>query len=167
MDQSSRASLSLRQELLLALLPTLVVLLMLAYVEAFARQRLLFASLASSAFLIYLDPEHPVNRVRTVALAQTCAALLGVGADRLLGAGYLAAGVAMVVTILVTISLRAMHPPAVSTSLSFAFRNAPASSLSLFGLSLLLILLLVALQQASLWMLRRWRSSGPQGRWSR
>ena len=136
----------------------MVVLLVLGYVEAFSRQRLLFASLASSAFLIYLDPEHPTNSVRTVILAQTCAALLGFGADWLLGAGYLAAGVAMVLTILVTVSLRAMHPPAVSTSLTFAFRAAPASSLSLFGLSLLLIVLLVALQRASLWLLRRWRS---------
>lgn len=148
---------ALRQELALALLPTFVVLLMLVFVEAFSRQRLLFASLASSAFLIYVDPEHSTNSVRTVALAQVCAALVGFGADWLLGAGYLAAGVAMVLTIITTISLRAMHPPAVSTSLTFAFRANPASSLSLFGLSLLLVLLLVALQQASVWTLRRWR----------
>ena len=158
MDKRTREPLSLRHELCLALLPTLVVLLMLGCVEAFSRQRLLFASLASSAFLIYLDPEHPTNSVRTVALAQTCAVLLGFGADWLLGAGYLAAGVAMVLTIFVTVSLRAMHPPAVSTSLSFAFRANPASSLSLFGLSLLLIILLVTLQQASLSLLRRWKS---------
>ena len=157
MDRRTRAPLSLRQELGLALLPTVVVLLMLGYVEAFSRQRLLFASLASSAFLIYLDPEHPANRVRTVALAQTCAALLGFGADWLLGAGYLAAGVAMVLTIIFIITLDAMHPPAVSTSLTFAFRANPASSLSLFGLSLLLIILLVVLQQASRWVLRRCR----------
>ena len=69
-------------------------------VEAFSRQRLLFASLASSAFLIYLDPKHPANSLCTVALAQTCAALLGFGADWLLGAGYFAAGVAMVLTII-------------------------------------------------------------------
>ncbi len=163
MDKRTREPLSLRQELALALLPTIVVLLMLGYVEAFSRQRLLFASLASSAFLIYLDPEHPANRVRTVALAQTCAVLLGFGADWLLGAGYLAAGVAMVLTIIVTITLDAMHPPAVSTSLTFAFRATPASSLSLFGLSLLLIILLVALQQASLSLLRRWRFSASPG----
>ena len=130
---------------------------MLGYVEAFSRQRLLFASLASSAFLIYLDPEHPANRVRTVTLAQTCAALLGFGADWLLGAGYLAAGVAMVGTIIFIITLDAMHPPAVFTSLTFAFRANPASNLSLFGLSLLLITLLVALQQASRLVLRRCR----------
>ena len=97
MDKRTRAPLSLRQELGLALLPTVVVLLMLGYVEAFSRQRLLFASLASSAFLIYIDPEHPMNGVRTLVLAQSSAALIGFAADYLLGAGYLAAGVAMVV----------------------------------------------------------------------
>lgn len=157
MAQRTRESLSLRQELSLALLPTGVVLLMLGCIEAFSRQHLLFASLASSAFLIYLDPEHPTNSVHTVALAQTCAALLGFGADWLLGAGYLAAGAAMVLTIIVTISLQAMHPPAVSTSLTFAFRANPVSSFALFGLSLLLIVLLIALQRASLWLLRRYR----------
>lgn len=44
----------LKGELLLAAMPTLTVLLVLALVEALSNQRLLFASLASSAFLIYL-----------------------------------------------------------------------------------------------------------------
>ncbi len=148
---------NLRQELALALLPTAVVLLMLCGVEAFSRQRLLFASLASSAFLIYIDPEHPMNGVRTLVLAQGCAALIGFGANFLLGAGYLAAGVAMVVTIVVLVAANAMHPPAVSTSLTFAFRASAASSLSLFGLSMGLIVLLVALQHISLRLLRRFR----------
>ena len=60
-------------ELALALLPTLTILLVLAFVEAFSRQRLLFASLASSAFLIYLEPRHRTNSVRTLALAQGAA----------------------------------------------------------------------------------------------
>ena len=153
----TRPRLSLRQELALALLPTVTVLGMLGGVEVFSRQRLLFASLASSAFLIYVDPEHPTNSVRTLVLAQGCAVLLGFGADWLCGAGYLAAGVAMVGTILVTVSLRAMHPPAVSTALTFAFRNNPASSLMLFGLALGLIVGLVVLERASLWLLRRYR----------
>lgn len=151
----TRPRLDLRHELALALLPTAVVLIMLCGVEAFSRQRLLFASLASSAFLIYVDPEHPVNGMRTVVVAQSLAALIGFGADRLLGPGYLAAGLAMVVTIVVIIAANAMHPPAVSTSLTFAFRASAASSLSLFGLSMVLIVLLVALQRASLWLLRR------------
>ena len=161
MDAIARRPLNLHQELTLAVPPTVVVLLMLGCVEAFSRQRLLFASLASSAFSIYLDPEHPSHSVRTVALAQTCAALLGFGAYWLLGAGYLAAGVAMALTIVATVSLRAMHPPAVSTSLIFAFRANAVSSLSLFGFALLLVVLLVALQQTSRWLLRRQLPTSP------
>lgn len=52
---------TLKDELILALLPTLVVLGVLAFVEVLSRQGLLFASLASSAFLIYLDPQHNTN----------------------------------------------------------------------------------------------------------
>jgi hypothetical protein len=61
----ARRRLGWRGELALVALPTVTVLVVLALVEALARQRLLFASLASSAFLIYLDPTHPTNRVRT------------------------------------------------------------------------------------------------------
>ena len=59
-------------------------------------QRLIFTSLASSAFLVYLDPEHPTNRVRTFLIAQGSATLLGFGSVSLLGSGFLAAGVATV-----------------------------------------------------------------------
>ena len=152
-----RPHLSLHQELTLALLPTATVLGMLGGVEVFSRQRLLFASLASSAFLIYVDPEHPANNVRTLVLAQGSAVLLGFGADWAFGAGYLAAAVAMVATIVLTVSLRAMHPPAVSTALTFAFRANPASNLLLFGLSLGLIVALVVLERVSLWLMDRYR----------
>ncbi len=46
-----RRRLNLRGEFALALLPTATVLAVLALVEALSRQRLLFASLAASAFL--------------------------------------------------------------------------------------------------------------------
>jgi len=45
------------------------VLLVLTLVEALSNQRLLFESLTSSAFLIYLNPEHAVNSIRTLLLA--------------------------------------------------------------------------------------------------
>ena len=76
-NRSLRWRLGLKGELILALLPTLVVLSVFALVEAFTRQRLLFASLASSAFLIYLDPQHGTNSMRTLVLSQMLAALLG------------------------------------------------------------------------------------------
>jgi hypothetical protein len=53
--------------------------------QALRNQPLIFTSLASSAFLVYLDPEHPTNRVRTFLIAQGSAALLGFGAVSLLG----------------------------------------------------------------------------------
>ena len=112
-------------ELLLALLPTATVLAVLGLVEALNRQRLLFASLASSAFLIYLDPRHATNAVRTLVLAQVSAAALGLAAFLALGPGYASAGAAMVATIVLMVVADAVHPPAVSTSLAFA--PAPAT----------------------------------------
>ncbi len=146
---------SLRSQLALALLPTATILIVFALAEAWSRQRLLFTSLASSAFLIYLDPEHQTNSTRTLVVAQGWAALVGFAAHWLFGPGYWAAGGAMVVAILGMILARAMHPPAVSTALSFAFSAGQGGGLALFGLCIGLIVLLVVLQRASLWLLRR------------
>lgn len=54
-----RARLPLKGELLLALAPTITVLIVFALVEVLSNQRLLFASLASSAFLIYFFLRKP------------------------------------------------------------------------------------------------------------
>lgn len=63
-----------------------------AFVEVLSQQRLLFAPLASSAFLIYLDPQHGMNSVRTLITSQLLAVLLGFGANLLFGSTYLAGG---------------------------------------------------------------------------
>ncbi|WP_218011451.1 HPP family protein [Azohydromonas lata] len=147
----------LRGELLLALLPSATVLLVLAFVEALARQRLLFASLASSAFLIYLDPQHEMNRVRTLVLLQLGAACIGWLCHAVLGSGYLFAGLSMLLVILVMVSFRLMHPPAVSTALSFGLRAAGEQSLILFMTALAITAVLVALQQAVSRLARRLR----------
>ncbi len=101
----------------------------LALVEVLSWQHLLFASLASSAFLIYLDLQHGTNRVRTLILAQMMAATIGLITHLFLGSGYLPGGSAMVVTIALMILLDVVHPPAVSTSLSFALRPGNESNL--------------------------------------
>ena len=150
-----RARLDWRGEVLLALAPTAVVLLVLALVQAFSKQQVLFASLASSAFLIYLDPSHGTNRIRTLVLSQGVAALVGFAAFWVLGAGYGASSVAIVVTIFAMIVFDAVHPPAVSTALSFAFRASNETNLVLFALALLLVVLLVLLQRFSMWLLVR------------
>lgn len=120
---------------MLPLLPTLTVLSVPGLVEVLSRQRLLFASLASSAFLICLDPQPGTNHIRTLAVSQMLAASVGLCLFLLLGPGYLSGGLAMVITIAAMILLDAMHPPAVSTSLAFAFRAGDESSLVLFGLA--------------------------------
>lgn len=150
-----RRRIGLKQELLLALLPTITVLIVLAFVEMLSNQRLLFASLASSAFLIYLDPEHSMNQLRTLVLAQLGAALLGLLSFTLFGPGYVSGGVAMVLAIVAMVTLDAMHPPAVSTALSFGLKAGDEHNVVLFGLAVAVTATLVVLQRTALWIMRR------------
>jgi CBS-domain-containing membrane protein len=150
-----RRRLDLRGEFMLALLPTATVLAVLGIVELLTEQRLLFASLASSAFLIYLDPQHGTNSVRTLVLSQLLASVLGWGTYALFGSGYLSGGAAMVATIALMILLDAVHPPAVATALAFALRSGEASNVLLFGLALGITAVLVVLERSTLWMLAR------------
>jgi CBS-domain-containing membrane protein len=152
----ARRHLGIKSELLLALLPTATVLLVLGLVEVLTRQRLLFASLASSAFLIYLDPEHGTNSVRTLILAQLLAAVSGWATFVTLGPGYLSAGGAMIATIVLMIALDAVHPPAVSTAMSFGLRAGDESNLVLFGLALGITAVLVIMERAAVWLLARY-----------
>ena len=158
--QSSRHSirnrLGLKGEFALAAAPTTTILIVMAFVEVLSRQRLLFASLASSAFLIYLDPQHGTNTVRTLIISQSMAAILGWIVYLLLGSGFLSGGIAMVLTIVLMIALDAVHPPAVSTSLSFALRAGNENNLVLFGLAVGMTAALVGLERSALWVLARY-----------
>jgi CBS-domain-containing membrane protein len=157
-----RRRIGLRGELLLVTLPTATVLLMLWFLEMTAHRQVLFASLASSAFLIYLEPENSMNQVRTLVIAQSVAAVIGVVALAVSGPGYLAAGTALVCAILVMVVLDAVHPPAVATALGFAFRPAQDDGIVLFGLALAMVagLAIVAAATARLYrhLLRRDRN---------
>ncbi|MDQ2770208.1 MAG: HPP family protein [Bacteroidota bacterium] len=145
-----------RAELLLALLPTITVLVLLWLLELLSNQRLLFASLASSCFLIYLDPGHRANSARTLVLSQMSAAILGYAAHAVLGPGYASAAVALVGIIGLMVATDAMHPPAVGTALNFAFRaGSGEGSLLLFGLAVGLVLVLLGVQKASAYLLAR------------
>ena len=152
-----RPRLRLRAELLFVALPTATVLIVFAFVEDLTRQRLLFASLASSAFLICLDPEHPTNQVKTLIVSQIGAALVGFGALALLGPGYAAAALAMTATITALVALDLVHPPALSTALAFAFQDTRRAKLWVFALAVAMIAILVVLERACLWLLHRWR----------
>ncbi len=155
-NRTFRRRLGLKGEIALATAPTLIVLTVMALVEALSWQRLLFASLASSAFLIYLDPHHGTNAVRTLILAQMMAASIGFITYLLFGGGYLSGGIAMVMAIILMILLDTMHLPAVSTSLSFALRAGQVSNLVLFALAVGITVLLVGLERFALWLLARY-----------
>ena len=157
----TRPRLGWRREVLLALLPTGTVLGLLWLVKALSNQQLLFASLASSCFLIYLDPGHPANSARTLLVSQLAAALLGYGCHAWLGPGYASAALALVGIIVVMIVTNTMHPPAVATALNFAFRagGAGEGNLLLFGLAVGLVLALVAVQRGSAYVLGRLTSA--------
>lgn len=152
-NRSLRSRLDWKGELALATAPTLVVLGVLALVEVLTRQRLLFASLAASAFLIYLDPQHGTNTARTLIVSQMMAAAIGFTTYMLLGSGYLSGGTAMTITIVLMILLDVMHPPAVATSLSFALKAGNENNLVLFGLAVGITVVLVGIERFALWLL--------------
>ncbi len=132
------------------MLPTAVVLIVLMIVKVLSDQRVLFASLASSAYSIYLSPENRSNSIRCLVSSQLAAAVAGIGFDALLGANYYAAGLSMVSTVAVTIAADVFHPPATATALSFAFRSNKITSLRLFVLCLVMVAILIGLQRATL-----------------
>ncbi len=142
-------------ELLLAIPPTGVVLATVLLVETLRHERILFASLASSAFLIYRDPRHPMKGVRVMVAAHIVGVALGVGARWLLGPGYAAGALAMIATILILVLGKIVHPPAVSTALGFAFFTPQPGAAALFLLALVMLAVLVGLQRAALWTLPR------------
>lgn len=150
-----RRRLRLRDELLMAALPTATVLLVLVMVDTFSQQRLLFSSLAVSSFLIYLDPLHQMNKVRTLVISQVGAASLGLALFLAFGPGYAAAGIAMVVTIVLMVVVDLVHPPAIATAMSFALRAGNERSLVIFILAVGMTATLVVLQRAVLWAMRR------------
>lgn len=145
----------LKTEMILATLPTAIIIAVLLLLKAFSKQELLFASLASSAFLIYLDPKNPTNSIRTLLIAQTSAAIIGYLIYRLAGPGYTPAAFSMVAIVLLMVFTKAMHPPAVASALNFAFQRTKPDTLSLFLFALLLLVILIVLQRASLWIIQR------------
>jgi len=148
---------NLTAEFLLVLLPTVFVLGVLALMHTYVHRRLLFGSLASSAFLIYLDPKHLTNRVRTLVIAQGSAICIGYFTPALIPPSYAGAAVAMVAIILVMLFFDAMHPPAVSTAVSFAFEKDAPRTAGLFALAMSLVVVLVLLQRGLLLLVRSYR----------
>ena len=145
----------LKGELALAALPTLTVMGVFLLVEVFTRQTFLFASLASSAFLIYKDPKNGMNQVKTLVPAHLVAAVVGLGAFWVFGEGYLAGTVSMGLTIALLIVWGIVHPPAVSSSLVFAFRAHAENEFVIFLLALSMVAVLFAIERVTVSLLRR------------
>jgi CBS-domain-containing membrane protein len=99
--------------------------------------------------------EHGTNTVRTLTSSHFIAAVVGPLVVAVLGAGYVAAGVALVATIMLMIVLDVVHPPAVSTARSFAFRGEEQRTIVLFVVALAMIAVLVVLQRGVLWLFKR------------
>lgn len=142
-------------ELTLALPPTVVVLAAFFGTQMLTAHPILFASLASSAFLIYHEPRHRMNRLRVMIAAQFLAAAIGTAAALIFGADYAAGAISMVITIVLLILLNIVHPPAVSTSLGFALLGPRYGALGAFLLALSIVAALAVLQVFAIWMLRR------------
>jgi CBS-domain-containing membrane protein len=144
-----------KTELLLALFPTVIVISILYFVKTFTREPVLFSSLAASSFLIYLDPTHHANSIRSLIISQLTAAIAGYGAYVLFGAGYSAAICAMVITVAIMVFAHAMHPPAVASSLLFAFRYTQFNIVLLFLLTMSILVVLILLQRFSVLVINR------------
>jgi CBS-domain-containing membrane protein len=140
----------LKTEVSSALLPTLTMAVVLFLLETYSKQHLLFASLASSAFLIYLDPQLPSYSIYTLSMAQVLAALIGFSISKLVRLDYTSVMIAMVIAIALMILLNVMHPPAVSTALAFAFETGKTLPLFLTALSLLVVLIILQKVSVSL-----------------
>jgi len=145
----------LKTEVALAIVPAVMIIAVLILLEAFSKQQLLFSSLASSAFLIYLDPKHPTNSIRTLIIAQGSAAVIGYLVYLVAGPGYVSAAVSMIVAVSVMILTKAMHPPAVSSALIFAFQYTKPDTLMLFLFAVLLLVILIVLQRISIWIIKK------------
>ncbi len=94
-----------------------------------------------------------MNSARTLVTAQMAAALIGLAVHALLGPGYLAGGVSMLLTITLMILLDAVHPPAVSTALAFAFRAGQDSNLLVFALAVGVTVTLLGIERVTVWRL--------------
>jgi CBS-domain-containing membrane protein len=162
-SRTEPARLSRSDELILALAPTATVLLMLGLVKALGHERLLCVSLASSAFLVYRDPEHETNAIRALLVSQITAAGIGLMTWSQFGPGFMSAGISMASTIHLMSLFNAVHPPAVSTALAFALRADHNSNFVSFGLAVALTIVLIALKHLCLWLFANRRRRAERG----
>ncbi len=134
------------------------VLLLIFVVQDLARQPVLVTSLASSAFLLYYQPQNEVNRFKPLVFGHALAAGVGFVASLLLPLPYVATAVGIATTVVLMSLLRIVYPPAISTTLVFAYRPHDVTVIVTF-LGTLAVVLVLALVYFALWYgiaPRRW-----------
>lgn len=120
----------------------------MALAVRFAHQRVLFASLAVSVFLVYREPHHGMNGIGAMTGGHLTALALGLAAAAWLGSGYAAAALAMAGTIVVLIAAGGVHPPAIATALAFGFGAIAPETIVVFVLCLAGLAALLVLQRS-------------------
>lgn len=120
----------------------ITVVLMIVVVEQIAEQAVLVTSLAASTFLLYYQPLHRMNRFVPVVGGHLIAAGVGFLADEIIPSATLALAVSITVTVTALASLRIIHPPAISTSVVFAYQPHDAGALLTFSLTLAVVIAL-------------------------
>jgi CBS-domain-containing membrane protein len=130
----------------LVLFPIAIVLILLG-VEILTRHHILFTSLVSSIFLIYVNPEDPMNDTLTILVSQILATGVGYTSYLLLGDSYWAGCVTVISVTFILVGIDKLHPPAIATSLIFNYRTHSQSDLVLFGLLIGLIAILFLMKK--------------------
>ncbi len=137
------------RDIVLAVPPTVATFGILALVQHVAHERVLFAPLAVSAFLVYTDPHHGMNDLRPMVGGHLVALGLGCTAAAWLGGGYAAAALAMAATIVVLVLAGGIHPPAIATALAFGFVPFSRPAVGTFVACLAGLAVLVLVQRAA------------------
>ncbi|MDX1664458.1 MAG: HPP family protein [Candidatus Promineifilaceae bacterium] len=125
-----------------AIATVLSVVAIIFVVQELATRPILVASLGSSAFLLYFQPRNEVNNFKPLVFGHLLAAVTGYGANLLFPEPYLSVASGLAVTVLLLAALRLVHPPAISTSLVFAYRPEQAVAIVTFGLTLAVVVAL-------------------------
>jgi CBS-domain-containing membrane protein len=142
-------------ELLLAFVPTGFVIGIFVGISHFGRQPVLFISLATSAFRIYLDPRGLMNQARVFLPAHLIGLSLGLLSSLLFRDPYVSGAIAMGLTIFLMVLLRIMFEPAIATSLIFAFRLYGERDVILFLFGVAMLAVLILIQRATSYLVHR------------
>lgn len=146
--------LNLRARLILGIFPVIIVLVLTA-LEIKLRQHIIFTSLVSSIFLIYLRPNELMTDTATILVSQFTAALTGYLSYKLFGNSFWSVCVTILLVTAILILLNRLHPPAIATSVIFNYRTHSESDLFLFGLLIGIAVVLILVRWITNYLLSK------------